>query len=157
MLFSLTILENWNDVLFFGKDYQKSPYFSQNNNFIVNNYLIQAYLNLDSVNQALDLLSKELTNIASPNYVMKMNDTFYSCIIHVDYLNVNCRIALYVNFLKINLMKRNFEGFKGGIKTLIGLLKKMSNKKKEDDNIELPMYIISIILYYFLLNNKFSF
>lgn len=154
LLFSLTILENWNDVLFFGKDYQKSPYFSKNNNFIVNNYLIQAYLNLGSVDQALDLLSKELTNITLPNYIMKMNDTFYSNIIHVDYLNVNCRIAIYVNFLKINLMKRNFEGFEGGMKTLIGLLKKISNKKKEDDNVELPMYIISILLYYFLLNNK---
>lgn len=146
LLFSFTLIENWNDILFYSKEYKNSPYFIPSNTFTVNNYIIQAYVNLNLIDSALEIINKELNNIASLN----TNSNFYSNVIHVDYQNVDPKLSLYVNFIALNLLKGNCEGIENSIKNIVRMIKKNSNKR----NVELPVYIISIILYHFLINKK---
>ena len=142
LLFALTLIENWNDILFYSKEYKKSSYFNSSNSSIVNNYIIQAYVNLDLIDNALEILRKDLDTMTNINF------DFYSNVIHVDYPNVECKIAFYVNFIALNLLKGNVN-VESSIKSIVQMLKKKSNGRTE-----LPVYIISIILYYFLINKK---
>lgn len=142
LLFALTLTENWNDILFYSNEYKKSSFFISSNSPIVNNYIIQAYVNLDMIDKAIEILRKDLDAMTNINF------DFYSNVIHVDYPNVDCKIAFYVNFIALNLLKGNFN-VESSIRSIVKLQKEKSNGRAE-----LPVYIRSIILYYFLINKK---
>ena len=94
------------------------------------------------IDKAIEILRKDLDAMTNINF------DFYSNVIHVDYPNVDCKIAFYVNFIALNLLKGNFN-VESSIRSIVKLQKEKSNGRAE-----LPVYIRSIILYYLLINKK---
>ena len=118
--------------------------FRENNNsnkykFILDNYSIEAYLQMGEFNKALNILSKE--NFSYENIDAK--GTFFSNSNHQVYNEVTYRLALYINLIKINILNNNFQDAEKFIISILNLLNYPTEK-------ELPPYVINIIVFYFL-------
>ena len=107
--------------------------------FILDNYSIEAYLQLGEFDKAYNILTKE--NFSYENIDAK--GAFFSNSNHQVYNEVTYRLALYINMIKINLLNHNIPDAEKYINSILSLLNYPTEK-------ELPPYVINIIIFYFL-------
>ena len=119
--------------------------FRENNNpknkykFILDNYLIEAYLKLGDFEKALNILSKDNFSYENP----EEKGTFFSNTNNQVYDEITYRLALYINLIKINILNNNFKEAEKYVISVLSLLNYPTEK-------ELPPYVINIIVFYFL-------
>ena len=107
--------------------------------FVLDNYSIEAYLQLGEFDKALNILSKE--NFSYENIDSK--GAFFSNSNHQVYNEVTYRLALYINLIKINILNNNIQDAEKYIISILNLLNYPTEK-------ELPPYVINIIIFFFL-------
>ena len=115
----------------------------KNYKYILDNYLIEAFLNLGQYEKALNILSKE--NFSYENLDSK--GAFISNSNNQVYNEVTYRLALYINLIKINVLNGNYKDAEQYINSMKSLLNYPSEK-------ELPPYVINIIIFYYLSMGK---
>ena len=119
--------------------------FRENNNqknkykFILDNYLIEAYLKLGEFEKALNILSKDNFSYENP----EEKGAFFSNTNNQVYDEITYRLTLYINLIKINILNNNFKEAEKYVISVLSLLNYPTEK-------ELPPYVINIIVFYFL-------
>ena len=136
LIFCLLRNEDYNEAISAAKDfelYTKENSLNKNYQFIVDNYIIEAYLRTNSVMKALEVLEKN-------NFTMgEMKGTFYTENNKLIYNEVAFKLALYVNLVKVNLMREKDEE----AKKLIGVILSFYKESKD-----YPSFVINVIIYY---------
>ena len=142
LLFCLLKNENFTEVINIAIEFSK---YDTHNNFkyIIDNYLIEAYIKTNECSKALEILSKE--NFSYNNIDLK--GAFFTSGNELVYNEVSYRLALYINLIKINLLNENISEAEKYINSMLSLLNYPSKK-------DLAPYVINIILYYLLRTNK---
>jgi hypothetical protein len=107
--------------------------------FVLDNYLIEAYLQLGESDKALNILSKETFSYEN----IDSKGAFFSNSNHQVYNEVTYRLALYINLIKIHILNKNFQEAEKYIISILNLLNYPTEK-------ELPPYVINIIIFFFL-------
>ena len=142
LLFCLLKNENYTEVINIAIEFSK---YDTHNNFkyIIDNYLIEAYIKTNECSKALEILSKE--NFSYNNIDLK--GAFFTSGNELVYNEVSYRLALYINLIKINLLNDNISEAEKYLNSMLSLLNYPSKK-------DLAPYVINIILYYLLRTNK---
>ena len=142
LLFCLLKNENYTEVINYAIEFSK---YDTHNNFkyIIDNYLIEAYIKTNECSKALEILSKE--NFSYNNIDLK--GAFFTSGNDLVYNEVSYRLALYINLIKINLLNDNISEAEKYLNSMLSLLNYPSKK-------DLAPYVINIILYYLLRTNK---
>ena len=119
--------------------------YDSNNNFqyVIDNYLIECYIRINEYSKALEILSKQ--NFSYDNIDMKGN--FFTSGNNLIYSEVSFKLSLCINIIKIQLLNNNFQEAEKNINSMISLLNYPSE-------LELPSFVLNIILYYLLITNK---
>ena len=143
LIFCLIRAEYYNEAIEFIEEFKESNNSSEKYKFVLENYLIEAYLKLGKFQSALNILSKD--NYSYEN--MDIKGSFFSNSNHQIYNEIAYRMALYINLIKINIMNNNFQEAKKYIISVLNLLNNPNEK-------ELPPYVINIIIFYFLSMGK---
>lgn len=136
LIFCLLRNEDYNEAISVAKDfeaYTKENSLNKNYQFIIDNYMIEAYLRTHSVLKALEVLEKN-------NFTMgEMKGTFYTENNQLIYNEVAFKLALYVNLVKVNLMREKDEEAKKLIGVILSFYK---------DSKDVPSFVINVIIYY---------
>ena len=142
LLFCLLKNENYTEVINYAIEFSK---YDTHNNFkyIIDNYLIEAYIKTNECSKALEILSKE--NFSYNNIDLK--GAFFTSGNDLVYNEVSYRLALYINLIKINLLNDNISEAEKYLNSMLSLLNYPSKK-------DLAPYVLNIILYYLLRTNK---
>ena len=142
LIFCLIRNENYLEAIQYCLEFRK---YDSNNNYkyAIDNFLIEAYIRINEYVKALEILQKQ--NFSYNNIDSK--GSFYTSSNQLVYNEVNYRLALCINLIKIQLLNNNFQDVEKNINSMISLLNYPSDS-------ELPPYAINIILYYLLVTNK---
>ena len=142
LIFCLIRIENYSEAIETCFEFRK---YDTNNNYkyAIDNFLIEAYIRINEYVKALEILSKQ--NFSYDNIDSK--GSFFTSSNQLVYNEVNYRLALCINLIKIQLLNNNFQEVEKNINSMISLLNYPSDS-------ELPPYAINIILYYLLVTNK---
>ena len=136
LIFCLLRNEDYNEAISAAKDfelYSKANSLNKNYQFVIDNYIIEAYLRTNSVIKALEVLEKN-------NFTMgEMKGTFYTENNKLIYNEVAFKLALYVNLVKVNLMREKDEDAKKLIGVILSFVK---------ENKDIPSFVINVIRYY---------
>jgi len=139
------ILEYFQRNEFYSEAIETIEEFRENNNqknkykFILDNYLIEAYLKLGEFEKALNILSKDNFSYENP----EEKGAFFSNTNNQVYDEITYRLTLYINLIKINILNNNFKEAEKYVISVLSLLNYPTEK-------ELPPYVINIIVFYFL-------
>ena len=136
LIFCLLRNEDYNEAISTAKEfelYTKENSLTKNYQFIIDNYMIEAYLRTHSVLKALEVLEKN-------NFTMgEIKGTFYTENNKLIYNEVAFKLTLYVNLVKVNLMREKDEE----AKKLIGVILSFYKESKD-----VPSFVINVIIYY---------
>ena len=136
LIFCLLRNEDYNEAISTAKEfelYTKENSLTKNYQFIIDNYMIEAYLRTHSVIKALEVLEKN-------NFTMgEIKGTFYTENNKLIYNEVAFKLALYVNLVKVNLMREKDEE----ANKLIGVILSFYKESKD-----VPSFVINVIIYY---------
>ena len=136
LIFCLLRNEDYNEAISTAKEfelYTKENSLTKNYQFIIDNYIIEAYLRTHSVLKALEVLEKN-------NFTMgEIKGTFYTENNKLIYSEVAFKLALYVNLVKVNLMREKDEE----AKKIIGVILSFFKESKD-----VPSFVINVIIYY---------
>ena len=136
LIFCLLRNEDYNEAISTAKEfelYTKENSLTKNYQFIIDNYIIEAYLRTHSVLKALEVLEKN-------NFTMgEIKGTFYTENNKLIYSEVAFKLALYVNLVKVNLMREKNEE----AKKIIGVILSFFKESKD-----VPSFVINVIIYY---------
>ena len=148
LLFSLSIIHSYKDIIFYANtlSIQSSENLeisiTPELQYQINNYLLQAYLNLNQTEKAIEIMKNSKT-------IPDMKGAFLHISSNQFQSDLHYKIALCVNAIRLNIsLNKNNETIRG-INQLIRLISKESNI---DNN--LPVYLVDLIVYYLLKVDK---
>jgi tetratricopeptide (TPR) repeat protein len=139
LIFCLLRNENYVEVIDVIEEFRENNSNLNKYKFILDNYSVEAYLQLGEFNKALNILSKETFSYEN----IDTKGSFFSDSNHLVYNEVTYRLALYINFIKINILNNNIQEAEKYIRSTLSLLNYPAEK-------ELPPYVINIIIFFFL-------
>jgi len=145
LIFTLILDKNWFNALIILREFEQLDFIKNDHdlNIILNNYLIEIYINLNQTEKALEILENQINS--SNNVEEKMQ--FYSFTNNKIYNEINFRLILYNNLMKLHVMNDNFQEAE---KCLTNLLKSLNFKNLN----EIPFFIINHIIYLNLLKGN---
>ena len=148
LLFSLSIIHSYKDIIFYANtlSIQSSENLeisiTPELQYQINNYLLQAYINLNQTEKAIEIMKNSKT-------IPDMKGAFLHISSNQFQSDLHYKIALCVNAIRLNIsLNKNNETIRG-INQLIRLISKESNI---DNN--LPVYLVDLIVYYLLKVDK---
>ncbi len=158
LLFCLSLKNRWTEMLFYLNDLEAYNNFPsvKELNYTLDNYKIEAYLGLNQSYKVIELLKK---NMANGNYTYTCLDAkanFFSNKMGDVSPEINLKVALYSNVIKLNFLNNNILEVEKGIVKLIGLFNMNLNLNQTIENISLPTYLINLLIYYYLIKEKFD-
>lgn len=148
LLFSLSVIHSYKEIILYANTL--SSQVSENLEiaitpeiqYAINNYLLQAYINLNQIEKAIEIMKNSKT-------IPDMRGEFLHISSHQFQRQLHYKIALCVNAIRLNIsLNKNNETVRG-INQLIRLISKDSN-----NNNNLPVYLVDLILYYLLKVDK---
>ena len=134
LIFCLLRNEDYNEAISIAKDFEAYSN-SKNYQYIINNYLVEAYLRMNEHIKAAELVSENNFSLAD------LKGTFYTENNMLLYNDVSFKLALYVNLVKINLLNGKEEEAKRIIGVILGMVKGSK---------EIPPFVINVIVYYLI-------
>lgn len=137
LIFCLLRNEEYNEAISITKDFESyaNSQNLKNYQYIINNYLVEAYLRTNNSGQAAELLSENNFNFAD------IKGTFYTENNMLLYNDVSFKLALYVNLVKINLMNEKEDDAKRIIGVILNTVK---------GSREIPPFVLNVIIYYLI-------
>ena len=147
LLFCLLQNGDYNEMFHFANEFEKyaEKFNKPNYSLIIDNYKCEAYLRKNEIQNALDLITTNEMEVNDNYNNSKFN--YYISNNRLVFPDVNYKIALYVNFCKINLMNNQLEGAVQCIKKILLLFNYPNNK-------DLPSYVLNLIVYYLIVTGK---
>ena len=139
LIFCLIRNESYAEAIEFIEEFRENNSSSNKYKFILDNYAIEAYLQLGEYEKALNILSKDNFSCENP----EEKGAFFSNSNNQVYDEITFRLALYINLIKINILNSNFKEAEKYVISVLSLLNYPTEK-------ELPPYVINIIVFYFL-------
>ena len=139
LMFCLLRNEDYNEAIAIAKEFEKYANETNNKNykFIIDNYLIEAYLRTNSPSKASEIIEKDNSSI------FDLKGTFYTENNQLIYGDVSYRIALYINMVKVHLLNEKVEEAKKLIGVILGLVNYQNSK-------DIPAFVINVIVYYLI-------
>ncbi len=133
LIYSLSLTENWTEVIFFCDQFERSEYFKNESEAVykVDNYKIEAFINLRRIDKAMELIKSEFNN-SNPN----PKGSFYSRLNCSIYNEVPYRIALNVNMAKIHFINGDIGEADKCISNIVTAYGK-----------EIPPYVLNLVIY----------
>jgi hypothetical protein len=157
LIFALILSEEWNEVLFFCEEFEKSPNFSRESEYIVDNYKMEAYLTLNQHKNILDILKKNMQNNAFSYSSLESRGSFYNKVNKLLYPELNYKIALYINIIKMNFITNNLPEAEKGILSILNLMNvNFSMNNGVLTHGDLPPFILNLIVYYLIVKENFE-
>jgi hypothetical protein len=157
LLFCLCLKKRWTEMLFYIRDLESiSLPLLKEQNYTLDNYKIEAHMGLNQSYKVIELLKK---NMANGNYTYSCLDSqanFFSKVMGDVSTEINLKIALYSNVIKLNFLNNNLLEVEKGIVKIIGLLNMNLNLNQNIENISLPSYLINLLIYYYLIKENFD-
>lgn len=159
LLFCLSLKNRWTEMLFFINDLEASNLqLLKELNYTVDNYKIEAYIGLNQSFKVIELLKK---NMANGNYTYTCLDAkanFFSNVMGDVSPEINLKVALYSNIIKLNFLNNNILEVEKGIVKIIGLfnINLNLNSNQNIENISLPSHLINLLIYYYLIKENFD-
>ena len=139
LIFCLIRNESYAEAIEFIEELKENNNSIMKYKFILDNYMIEAYLKLGEFEKAFHILSSDNFSYDNP----EEKGEFFSNANHQVYDEITYRLALYINLIKINILSSNFKEAQKYVNSLLTLLNYPNEK-------ELPPYVINIIVFYFL-------
>lgn len=148
LLFSLSVIHSYKEIILYANTL--SSQVSENLEiaitpeiqYAINNYLLQAYINLNQIEKAIEIMKNSKT-------IPDMRGEFLHISSHQFQSELHYKIALCVNAIRLNISLNKNNEIIRGINQLIRLIGKDSN-----NNNNLPVYLVDLILYYLLKVDK---
>ena len=160
VIFCFSLKNKWNDMLFFINDLENSNLPIKDISYTIDNYKMEAYLGLNQSLKVIELLKKNMLN---GNYTYNCLDNkgkFLSKVTGNIYDEINFKIALYSNVIKLNFLNDNILEVEKGIVKIFGLYNMNfnlnQNMNNQIENINLPSYLINILIYYYLIKENYE-
>jgi hypothetical protein len=157
LIFSLILSEEWNEVLYFCEEFEKNPNFTRESEYIIDNYKIEAYLALNQHKNILEILKKNMLNNTFSYTSLDSRGCFYNKVNKLVYSELNYKLALYINIIKMNFITNNLVEAEKGILSILNLLNvnfTMTNGILS--HADLPPYILNLIIYYLIVKENFD-
>lgn len=153
LLFVLILLEKWNEVLFYSEEFEKSSYYSRESGYLVDNYKLEAYLALNQHNEILELLKKNMFAYTTLDF----KNSYFSRVNKMVYPEINYKLALYINIIKMNFITNNLPEVEKGILSVLNLLNvNLSLTNGVIAHLDLPPFIFNLLLYYYVVKENYD-
>lgn len=144
LLFCLLKNGDYTEVIYYGIECKTNNLHDKDKvNYIIDNYLIEAYLRTNNFIKALELLSE---NIVNDKYSDSIG-AFINSNNQMIYTEVNYKLCLYINLLQVNIMKNDKEEIEKNIMVILAFTNNMKNK-------DYPPFVINILIYYYIFVGK---
>jgi hypothetical protein len=157
LIFTNILNQNWSEVLFHCKEFERSEYYNKDISYVIDNYKIEAYLGLNQPDQVLEMLKKNMSNNNFGYPSLDFKGIFYNKSNDILYAEINYKVALYLNIIKMNFINNNILEVEKGITTILTLLN--INLNITNNNIihnDLPPYIINLLIYYYMYKENYE-
>lgn len=145
LVFCLSIMENWTEVLFYCNLYENSQHYNIDQMHKFENFKIEALINLRQNEKAIEVIMKSLN-------LLNLNDSrgnFYSKVNCAVYNDISFKIALNVNLAKIHFINSNIQE---ADKCLVNLLTMINSTNPCD----LPMFVQNLFIYSHLVKGNYQ-
>lgn len=157
LIFSLILSEEWNEVLYFCDEFEKNPIFSRDTEYIIDNYKIEAYLALNQHKNILEILKKNMLNSNFSYTTLDSRGCFYNNLNKLVYSELNYKLALYINIIKMNFITNNLIEAEKGILSILNLLNiNLTMTNGVLSHADLPPYVLNLIIYYLIVKENFD-
>jgi ankyrin repeat protein len=150
LIFALILKENWTECLTLANEFEISEYYNREISYIIDNYKMEAYLALNQPQQVLDILKKNMQNNNFNYSNLEFKGSFFNRLNSTVYPEINYKLALYINIVKMNFINNNIVEVERGITSIITLLNVSVN------HADLPPYILNLMVYYYLLKENYD-
>ena len=156
LLFGLSLLQKWNEILFYAEDYQSSDYFNMGTSVYNNeveakviSYKVQSYINLNIYDKAFENINK-LLSFENNEYSYSHNDFKSQFVLNNSTFikEDNFRNSIQVSLIKYYYNKGDLE--KGDRILCLFIDSLIKNDIAESD---FPNYVINLIIYTLLNKN----
>lgn len=139
LIFALILDKNWVAALSTLQEYEKIDYIKKDKDikFKLNNYLVEIYINLNQYEKALSLIKNDLN---SNTNMLNEKAKFYSNCQNLVYNEIQFKMMLYNNMMKMHLMNDNLNEAE---ECLTNILETFNFQSIYD----VPTYIINNIIY----------
>jgi hypothetical protein len=155
LIFSLILLHEWSSVIHFSNEFEVSPYFTRELDYTIDNYKIEAYLALNQHNMIINILKKNMFNNNFSYLSVDFKGSFYNQGTKIVSPEINYKIALYINIIKMNFITNNLLEVEKGLLSILNLLNVTFNSNGIVHS-DLPSYVLNLIIYYFLFKENYS-
>lgn len=151
LIFCLTLIENWPEVLFYCEEYEKSQYFKKDKDSIYkfDNYKIEALINLKQMDKAMELIKNNSFLINNNDY----RGSFFNKVNNVLYNDVSFKLVLNVNMTKIHFMNNNLVEAEKCITNIFNIYN--TGNGSINTMTEIPPYLQMILIYYHLVKGNY--
>lgn len=157
LLFCLSLREHWSEMLFYILQVETSNLASESTSFILDNFKMEAYLGLNQYSKVIDILKNNMQVNGNITYnTMDIKGSFLSKISGNISNEINYKIALYANIIKLNFLNNNILEVEKGIVKIIGLYNINPTPNQQIENIILPNFLINILVYYYLIKENYE-
>jgi hypothetical protein len=153
LIFCLNKSQDWSESLFYIREFEALPHFNKASLYFIDNYKLESLIALGKIDLAKDLATAMIRSNGSSYQDLEKKGSFMSSLTNRNFKEVSFKIALYVNVAKVQLLKSNLEEAKSTILQILGII---CLTEREGDSIDLPGYLINIIVYYYLMQENHS-
>lgn len=149
LLFSLVMLEKWNEVLFYSNDFQSSDYYNLGSSFYnseiqakINSYKIQAYLNLSNYSKAHETISLLLSNDGKQGATSDFKAQFFGSNSRLCSQELSFRESIQISLIKYYFAKQEMEE---GDKLLSSVIASFVKDKSTES--AFPICLLNYLIY----------
>jgi ankyrin repeat protein len=150
LLFTLLLNQEFTECLTFANEFEGTDYYNREISYIIDNYKIEAYLALNQPQQILEILKKNMLNSTFSYNSLEFKGSFYSGLNNTIYPEINYKLALYINIIKMNFINNNIVEVERGIASIITLLNVNVNHS------DLPPYVLNLLVYYYIVKENYE-
>jgi hypothetical protein len=151
----LILLHEWTSVIHYSNEFEVGPYFNRELEYTIDNYKIEAYLALNQHKMIIDILKKNMLNNNFSYLSVDFKGAFYNQGTKTVSPEINYKIALYINIIKMNFITNNLVEVEKGLLSILNLLNVAFNPNGIVHS-DLPSYVLNLVIYYFLYKENYS-
>ena len=165
LIFLLIITDQITEALFTINNFTKSDYFNPEvHSVFVESYQIEVYVKMQMFPEALNMIQQALNLITITNN--NENDSMWQHVyFHKNSQSItktlHFKIQLYVNLLKINLVKKNYKEVEKILANLLIIFNVPTEQLTNSlafsfINLDLPSFVLNLLIYYYMVKEKYS-
>jgi ankyrin repeat protein len=157
LIFTNILGQNWSEVLFHCDEFEHTEYYNKEISYAIDNYKIEAYLGLNQPNQVFEILKRNMTNNNFGYPSLDFKGIFYNKVNDILYAEINYKVALYLNIIKMNFINNNILEVEKGITTILSLLNiNLNITNNIITHNDLQPYILNLLVYYYMFKENYE-